>query len=84
MKAHRRNTRRRASRMAELQIQSELAREQMEALERLDGLMQTLPSNEDRIVMLEPEAIPRAVRRAFEAIEAEAMKSNTNGKSRSK
>lgn len=84
MKAHRRNARRRASRFAELQLQSELAREQMETLARLDGLMQELPSNEGRIVMLEPEAIPRAVRRAFEAIEAEVVKSISNRKERSK
>lgn len=72
----RRNSRRYVSRLAEMQIQRELASEQVKALARLDTVMESLPRNQGRILTLDPAAIPRAVKRAFEAIEAEGVKSN--------
>lgn len=43
MRPKRRNTRRRAARLAELQLQAELAREQMEAITRLENALAALP-----------------------------------------
>lgn len=43
MKRKRTNTRRRASRLAEMQLQAELAREQMEAITRLENALAALP-----------------------------------------
>ena len=46
MKRKRTNTRARASHMAELQIQRELAQQQLEVLARLDEAMAALPTEE--------------------------------------
>ncbi|MFY7928992.1 MAG: hypothetical protein ACOVS5_08970 [Oligoflexus sp.] len=46
MKRKRSNTRRRAARMAELQLQAELAREQIEVITRLENALAALPEDQ--------------------------------------